>query len=223
MIKHFYNEPHMGENYFTFPAMYKAMVEAFPSDSKFVEVGVYKGMSAAFMAVEIINSGKNIKFDCVDNWSNEVYANYYDSDANVRAIFDSRDGIGDKLFETFEKNIEPVKEAINVIKANSWEAADLYEDESVDFVFIDADHSYDSVVKDLTAWFPKVKNGGILAGHDYAWHEPIRNAVNTVFGEGRYDDPWNSGCFAFGKSEGKAFHLKAQKPKNDTFVYKVML
>lgn len=221
MMKHFYNEPHMGENYFTFPALYKSMVELFPSGSRFVEVGVYKGMSAAFMAVEIINSGKDIKFDCVDNWSNDVYAAYYDSDANVRNIFKSRDGIGDLLFDNFSNNIDPVKHAINVIKANSWEAADFYANESVEFVFIDADHSYDSVVKDLKAWFPKVKEGGIIAGHDYAWHQPIQQAVNDVFGEGVYHDPWNSGCFAFVKVNGKAVHLKPKNEKPDTFVYKV--
>ena len=49
-------------------ALYKKIVEKFPSGSHFVEVGSFLGKSASFMAVEIINSGKLIKLDCVDHW-----------------------------------------------------------------------------------------------------------------------------------------------------------
>ena len=49
-------------------ALYRKMVEKFPSGSHFVEVGAFLGKSAVYMAVEIINSGKLIKFDCIDHW-----------------------------------------------------------------------------------------------------------------------------------------------------------
>ena len=39
-------------------------------------------------------------------------------------------------------------------------------DKSLDFVFIDADHRYPAVIKDLAAWVPKLKPGGVLCGHD---------------------------------------------------------
>jgi predicted O-methyltransferase YrrM len=45
-----------------------------------------------------------------------------------------------------------------------------------DFIFIDAAHDYDSVVKDRAAWWPKLKPNGIFAGHDYPWHE-VKQAV----------------------------------------------
>ena len=54
--------------WFTFPRLYSTMVDRFPSGAHFVEVGTWQGSSAAYMAVEIINSGKNIKFDCIDIW-----------------------------------------------------------------------------------------------------------------------------------------------------------
>jgi hypothetical protein len=38
---------------------------------------------------------------------------------------------------------------------------------SLDFVFIDADHGYEGCLRDLRAWYPKVKPGGIFSGHDY--------------------------------------------------------
>lgn len=57
-----------------------------------------------------------------------------------------------------------LKNDINSIKSLSWEAASQFEDDSVDFVFIDADHSYESVIKDINAWLPKVKT------YDSCWY-----------------------------------------------------
>ena len=47
------------------------------------------------------------------------------------------------------------------------EAASLFENGSLDFVFLDADHSFESVWQDLRVWYPKIRIGGILAGHDF--------------------------------------------------------
>ena len=51
--------------WFTFPSLYSHMVERY-DNAHFVEVGSWQGSSAAYMGVEIINSGKNIKFDVYD-------------------------------------------------------------------------------------------------------------------------------------------------------------
>ena len=58
---------------------------------------------------------------------------------------------------------------VNVIESDSSEAASKFEDESVDFIFIDADHRYSSIKKDLTSWYPKVKEDGIFCGHDFEY------------------------------------------------------
>ena len=57
----------------------------------FVEVGSWKGRSAAFMAVEIINSGKNIKFDCVDTWegSDNESSHLTDDDVIAGTLYDA--------------------------------------------------------------------------------------------------------------------------------------
>lgn len=54
------------------------------------------------------------------------------------------------------------------MRMDSAKAAEAFSDGSLDFVFIDADHSYEGVSRDIQAWHPKVKAGGLLCGHDYA-------------------------------------------------------
>ena len=60
-------------------------------------------------------------------------------------------------------------------------AANDIEDNSLDFVFIDADHSYAGVKKDIHAWYPKVKKGGLVSGHDIDMPE-VKKAIDEEFG-----------------------------------------
>jgi predicted O-methyltransferase YrrM len=153
-MDHFYKNID-SENWFNYENLYKSIVEKFNCGSHFVEVGTWKGASASFMAVEIINSRKKIKFDCVDTWD------YIDTS------YDIPKENYDNLFEKFLKNIEPIKDHVNLVKSISWDAAKRYQDNSIDFIFIDAGHDYESVRKDIVSWFPKLKYRGIMAGHDY--------------------------------------------------------
>lgn len=69
------------------------------------------------------------------------------------------------------------------IKAPSLEAADLFEPNTVDMVYIDAIHEYEHVREDLAAWLPKIRKGGFMSGHEYApWHPGVQQAVNENFG-----------------------------------------
>ena len=74
---------------------------------------------------------------------------------------------------------------MEVIKGDSADSAAAFADESVDFVFIDADHSYAGISRDITAWLPKVKRGGVLAGHDY--HSDVQRCVDERFPNVRAD------------------------------------
>ncbi len=56
---------------------------------------------------------------------------------------------------------------LKIIRKHSVEAAKDVEDGSLDFVFIDADHTFEAVTADIAAWWPKVRVGGTLAGHDF--------------------------------------------------------
>ena len=123
-MDHFYEEVY-GFSTVDLFALYKKMVSRFDSGSHFVEVGAFLGRSAVFMAVEIINSGKNIKFDCVDHWEGSEEHNDND-EVNL-----------ERLYEDFLENIKPVKGVINPIRANSIEASKLYKSNSLDFLMRD--------------------------------------------------------------------------------------
>lgn len=174
-MQHFYENPSFGENWFNYKDLYSEQVNKSNDDSHFVEVGSWKGKSSVFMAVEIINSKKNIKFDCVDTWSGSL-----DTD-EIKTTKEYQENpliLNDKLYQIFLDNINPVSHIINPIRSSSVEASKLYKDNSLDFVFIDACHTYKCVEEDIKSWLPKVKNSGVLAGHD-VFHQPVEQAVKN--------------------------------------------
>jgi len=199
ILEHYWQDSAFEEAYFTYPNLYAEMVRYFPTGSHFVEVGSWKGRSSAFMAVEINNSQKEIQFDCVDTWKGSETEDPHQNDQYVK---------NGTLYEKFLSNIKPVDHIITPIRGDSVETASTYKDDSLDFVFIDGDHRYEFVKADIEAWVPKVKSGGIIAGHDYGWCTDVRKAVHEFFGEGEgvytdrygtgyrsYDDPWSEGCW----------------------------
>jgi FkbM family methyltransferase len=72
----------------------------------------------------------------------------------------------DCLIETC-KNIKPWENRAHIIRMDSVKSADMFPDEYFDFIYIDADHSYEGVTKDIVAWWPKIKKGGLFCGDDY--------------------------------------------------------
>lgn len=72
------------------------------------------------------------------------------------------------IYHSFLDTVKPFMDKIAVIKKDSIIASKDFSDNSLDFVYIDGNHSYECVKEDLNAWWPKVRKGGILAGDDYA-------------------------------------------------------
>ena len=75
-------------------------------------------------------------------------------------------------------------------KENTVTAAKNVTDDEIDFVFIDADHTYKGVKADILAWMPKVRKGGYITGHDCD-NENIKRALVEIFGEGGYETAWD--------------------------------
>src|SRR3989344_644546 len=118
---------------------------------KGAEIGVHTGRFSKALCV------KNPKLELtgVDSWS--VYKDYGDYGTNSTA---------DEAFaEAVARN---AKFKIRFIKAFSMDAVKEFADESLDFVYIDANHNYEYVVADIAAWSKKVRKGGIVCGHDYS-------------------------------------------------------
>jgi hypothetical protein len=157
-MEHFYQTI---DGWFSYDYIYKHIVDTAEDGELFVEIGSFKGRSSSFMAVEIINSGKNIKFDCIDTWEGSE-EHQLGAGAEVKEVIDGT------LYKTFLLNMKPVHGCYRPIKMPSIEAAQLYDDESIDFIMIDGAHDFDSVVADIRAFLPKMKNGGIMTGDD-AW------------------------------------------------------
>jgi hypothetical protein len=156
-----------------FENIYHGIVQTLPDNSHIVEVGSWKGRSAAFMCVEIANSGKNIRFDCVDTWKGSLVEQEHQADPSV---------VNDTLYEDFLNYMSPAKGIFTPVRAPSVMASSAYDNNSLDFVFIDAGHTYEDAHADITAWLPKVKSGAILAGHDYFSAPGVKKAVDELLG-----------------------------------------
>ena len=166
--------------YFDFEHVYRQYAEQIPAGGTFVEIGVFCGKSIAHFAVECVNRENNVKIYGVDTWTGMAYDERESQNLN-NYIRDLPDG----LYNHFLDNIKSLPEGvITPIQKLSYEAAEDFEDESVNIIFLDADHTYEGVLKDLQAWYPKLKKGGIFSGHDYTSYPPddgVFRAVNQFF------------------------------------------
>jgi len=163
--------------HFNFEFLYDEVVNKFDSGATFVEIGAYLGKSTCYLSERILASKKSFKFYVIDNWIG------HPSDVNLAKEIKE---LGGDVYDKFESNMKSagVFNILNTIRGDSSESADRFSDNSVDFVFIDAAHDRDSVKKDISAWLPKVKKGGILAGHDYGNKETaVKEVVDEFFGD----------------------------------------
>ena len=174
-----------------FEAVYDWIVANHGRDgAKFVEVGTWMGRSSIYMADLIKRSGKDIQFYAIDHFvgaSDPELQAGQDYQDNMRATIEAHGGT---IAGAFAKNVLDcgVQDYVTQIVADSTKAAKMFQDYSLDFVFIDAAHDYVSIKRDIAIWWPKVKVGGILAGHDYDHLFPgVVQAVNGFFDKKDYD------------------------------------
>jgi hypothetical protein len=121
-----------------------------------VEVGVRQGDYSRIL----LGSWKGRLLHSVDAWRS-FDQNIYISTCNVS------DAEHEKNFQITKERLQASGGRSNVIRATSRDASLSFEDASLDFVYLDAQHHYGAVVEDISLWFPKVKPGGIIGGHDY--------------------------------------------------------
>jgi hypothetical protein len=129
-----------------------------------VEIGVDK----ADFSIEFLKNWPGHKFIAIDPWDpSHNYSSFIGQDRRI-----------DKEIAT--KKLEEYKEhfIIDILQKTSKDASKEVENE-LDFVYVDGSHFYDMVKEDLYLWWPKIKKGGVLAGHDFNgdWLDHVRTAV----------------------------------------------
>ena len=117
-----------------------------------VEIGVFKGQFS-----KSILEGWPGKLYLVDPWR-PLGDEYLDS---------SNHEFHSTAYEDTMNSIKGFEDRAIMVRALSNQAVDLFEDGSLDYVYIDGNHAYDFVKEDLELWWPKLKSGGLMAGHDY--------------------------------------------------------
>jgi predicted O-methyltransferase YrrM len=172
MIKHNYKEI---EGWFNMENQYLELLENTPEGGIFVELGAYKGKSTSFIVTEMINRNRDIQFYTVDTFQGDSGS----TDSKEIEAYKQVDT--SKMLDEFTKNTKHLPEKLNVLINNSDLCAKMFEDNSVDTIFIDAGHSYEAVIKDIAAWLPKMKDGSIMAGHDYNSWAGVKEAVDGAF------------------------------------------
>jgi hypothetical protein len=146
------------------------------------EIGVFRGNFSA----RLLAANQGLSLVCVDPWA--PFPDYGDY---------TRPELFEDAFRETMRVLAPFNATI--LRATSTKAAESITDHSLDFVYIDGNHSLWHVINDLTLWSKKVRIGGIIAGHDYI---RLRRSLNfrvveavTAFTEAYDIRPW----FALGR------------------------
>jgi SAM-dependent methyltransferase len=146
-----------------------------------LKVGVEIGVSEGYFSEKLCQAG--LKVYGVDPWLK--YSGFLDSQGNL-----------DERYEVAVKRLKNYD--CKLIRKMSMDAVKDFDDESLDFVYIDGHHAFKYVAEDLFEWHRKVRPGGVIAGHDYSLDKtpPYRayachvkyvvNAFTSAFGIRRW-------------------------------------
>lgn len=148
--------------------LYDLINDFLTKDSIVCELGSCQGVSSELFALM-----------CKQVYCIDFFDHSYDAD------------LGHPYEEDFD-NMARKYDNIIKIKANTNDAYKQFEDHMFDLVYTDASHSYNDVRNDIINYFPKIKHGGIMAGHDVLVPEKneVMAAVESIFGKNyrRYSD-----------------------------------
>ena len=144
-------------------AFYRHIYSLVPDGGHTAEIGIYRGRSICSVADLIL--AKHLHVFCIDTFG---------------PLLADHDEMG---YERFLMTAEEygIAKNITISKGDSLWAARGTANRSLDFAFIDADHSAQSVTADINAWLPKIRIGGWLGGHDYSPSDPgVKVAVHRA-------------------------------------------
>jgi hypothetical protein len=145
------------------------------------EIGCAKGSTTRVLLAR----NPDLKLYAVDLWSVIPEGNAKDDTYDTWKF--------EPLKQTFNSVTKPYRNRMTILKGISWEMAGKVADKSLDFIFIDAGHDAESVKKDIIAWTPKVKDGGLISGHDFNLEgvaQALKELIPTYRIGTEYDHVW---------------------------------
>jgi SAM-dependent methyltransferase len=118
-------------------------------------VGVEVGTEGGKYAECLLRKMPRLTLDCIDCW--ESYDGYREKMVDQQANY----------YLKAQEKLSPHQGRFKLIKRYSMDAVKDYDNNSVDFVYIDGNHNFVNVANDIAEWSKKVKPGGIILGHDF--------------------------------------------------------
>jgi predicted O-methyltransferase YrrM len=134
----------------------EALIEAIKPKGLGIEIGVYMGEFSKY----ILDTCPDLNLILLDCWQEQPKDTYKDH------MNSSNEAQIQRIFATII-NVKNNYNRMSLIKGFSDDYAKIFNDNTFDFIFIDGNHGYDAVKKDLYNWYPKIKKGGLFCGHDY--------------------------------------------------------
>lgn len=127
------------------------------------KVGAEIGVERGIFSEQICLKNPESKLFCIDAWK------MYDNNQGYRSQSQL-----DAYYSQAKERLSSYN--CEIIKSSSIDAAKTFAPESLDFVYLDANHNFDYVMNDIIEWSGKVRVGGIVSGHDYV----ANNLSHTV-------------------------------------------
>lgn len=120
------------------------------------KVGAEIGVCRGYYSKTLLDSIPGLKLYGVDNWS-------------IKASSHTERNVDDEAYKDALELLKPYLDlgTYTIIRKSSMEALADFADGILDFVYLDAGHTYEEVKEDVTGWTMKVRKGGIVSGHDY--------------------------------------------------------
>lgn len=144
------------------------LIARVPADLRMAEIGCYAGESTRVW----VDSGQVRLLLAVDPWRGD----YAQDDGVWHSPHD-----WERVYQTFAA-WAVTQPAVTTLRLPSLAAAELVAPGCLDLVYIDGNHAYAAVYADITAWRPKLKPGGWLAGHD--WSTAYPGVARAVYDHG---------------------------------------
>jgi predicted O-methyltransferase YrrM len=129
-------------------------------------VGLEIGVASGWTMNHFLQNLPNLQLTGID-----PYIGYMDGNIKIaQEMLDAQ-------YLAAQDNISDFAPRGKILRGYSQDFVNLFEDKSLDYIFIDGDHSYEGALRDCELFFPKIKSNGIFAGHDWSF-DGVRKAVN---------------------------------------------